>query len=225
MRNENQLAFPYIHTVNILRSILLLCLLLCSTMAAPSGRSAAVLGATGAVGKEIVKSLLARNWTSVTLLNRRPTKDLFPKDGRIVEMVVPMENGEVNGALQQACERIFREQKTSSLFIAMGVGAPSKTTEEVVRRVDLHLPSACVRGAKSSGIVQHVSILTAVGADVAAVPATSDALFGLIPRTRASGGLYNHLKGKIEENIKALDFQTASTFRPATLIGTPNTPG
>ena len=30
--------------------------------------------------------------------------------------------------------------------------------------------------------------------------------------------------GLIEDSIKALSFRSASTFRPATLIGTPNTP-
>ena len=194
-----------------------------------AARSAAVLGATGAVGREVVQSLLlTRNdWDPIVLLNRRPSLASFPSDPRLVEQIIPMSANDLQegGPLEKECSQIFRTHATSVLFITMGVGAPSKVLEDELRRVDVDIPTSVARGAAATTSVAHVSILTAVGADIAAIPA-SDGLFGMMPRTRAGGGLYNFCKGKVEENIQAMsETWHTSTFRPATLIGTPNTPG
>ena len=196
-----------------------------STMG-PTKRSAAVLGSTGAVGKEIVKSLIHRNWDSIILINRRNLKEtsIVDTDGykeKVKEYIVDMENVD---AFESKCTEIFREENSQAIFIAMGVGAPSKVDEPTLRKADVELPAAFAKGAKEgTSSVKHVSILTAIGANKNAVPDTHD-YFGLIPRTRAGGGLYNQAKGQIEETLKELNFPSLSAFRPAALIGTPNTP-
>lgn len=198
-----------------------------SPVSAATRKTAAVLGATGAVGKEIVKSLTARGWEAV-LLNRREVADVDGEGNRIRQVVVPMKGGEGGGPLESSCEEILRKEGVDAVFVSMGVGAPSKYGGEegaaLLKRVDVDLPTACARGARKVESVKHFSILTAVGADVKAVPDKSDSMFGLISRARAGGGLYNHCKGKVEENIRSLGFPTFSTFRPAALLGTPNTP-
>ena len=197
-----------------------------SSAMGPTKRSAAVLGSTGAVGKEIVKSLIHRNWDSIVLINRRNLKEtsIVDTDGykdKVREYIVDMENVET---FESKCTEIFKEENSQAIFIAMGVGAPSKVDESTLRRADFELPAAFANGAKEgASSVKHVSILTAFGADKNAVPDTHD-YFGLIPRTRAGGGLYTQLKGQIEETLKELSFPSLSTFRPAALIGTPNTP-
>ena len=206
----------------------------------PQGRrTAAVLGATGAVGQQVVRALLQRGWSNVHLLNRREmgpiqldnkdNDDALKVASRIHEHIVPMADGASGGPLEAACGKIFHEHAVDALFITMGVGAPSKYKgqegADLLKRVDVQLPTACARGARSSSLsVAHVSILTAVGADVDSVPDTSDRLFGMISRARAGGGLYNHCKGRVEQNIRDLGFPSFSTFRPAALLGTPNTP-
>lgn len=194
---------------------------------ASSSRTAAVLGATGAVGKEVVRALLQRGWSEVHLLSRRDP-DVPDADARVVHHTVPMREGGVGGPLETHCATILQQHSVDAVFVTMGVGAPSQFKGEEgaahLTRVDVTLPTACARGARASGSVKHVSILTAVNANVNAKPDTSDRLFGLLSRTRAGGGLYNHCKGKVEENIRALGFPTFSTFRPAALLGTPNTP-
>jgi len=186
-------------------------------------RTAAVLGATGAVGTELVNTLVDQGW-NVVLLNRRSV-DKFTNKPNITQHIVPMDD---ESALESACAGVIREASASSLFISMGVGAPSKTPgqegADILKRVDVALPSACARGAKAAGCVQHVSILTAVGADADAKPNLDDGFLKLLPMARASGPLYNQQKGIIEQNIKEMAFPTFSTFRPATLLGTPNTP-
>ena len=105
--------------------------------------------------------------------------------------------------------------QVSAGFNTMGVGKPRTASEDELRRIDLTLPSAFAASVRGAG-VRHFSSLTAVGADASATPGRS---------TAAGGGLYNMLKGQLEENISKLEFESAATFRPATLLGTPNTPG
>ena len=189
-------------------------------------RSAAVLGSTGAVGKEIVKSLINRNWDSIVLINRRQLTEpsivnANSYNEKVKEYIVDMEN--INN-FENKCAEIIKEENSQAIFIAMGVGAASKVDEPTLRKADFELPAAFAKGAKEgTSSVQHVSILTAVGANKDAVPDSHD-YFGLIPRTRAGGGLYQQLKGQIEQKLAELNFPTLSVFRPAVLLGTPHTP-
>jgi nucleoside-diphosphate-sugar epimerase len=189
-----------------------------------AGKRAAVLGATGAVGTEIVKSLVARGWDSVIVLNRREVSTFDGMPG-VKQQLVTLDNGEVNGDFEAACAAALgAAPKVDALFVALGVGAPSQkpyVTEAEFRRIDELLPSACARGAQAAG-VKHVSILTSTGADSTAIPATTDGYF--LPRTHAGGGLYLQVKGRVEDNLQGMGFASCSVFRPAALIGTPNTP-
>ena len=176
--------------------------------------TAAVLGATGAVGKEVLAHLVKRSdWGKVIVVNRR---HIDYKSSKIEQHIVDMETE----TLKKSCTAVFKG--ADALFITMGVGAASKVNEEVLRKVDVDLPTACSEGAADAG-VKHVSILTAIGANANAKAGTT--LFGILPKTRAGGGLYNQCKGKVEKNIGALPFPAGvSAFRPAALIGTPHTP-
>ena len=200
-----------------------------SRAAVPSSDSltAAVIGATGAVGKEVVSHLINRDgWEKVIVINRR---SLQYKSSKIEQHVIAMETEQ----LKRKCATAL--QDADVLFITMGVGAASKVTEDVLRKVDVDLPTACSEGALKAG-VKHVSILTAIGADADAKPSTgveagliSAALHvvtWVLPKTRAGGPLYNQCKGLVERNIGALEFPWGmSAFRPAALLGTPHTPG
>ncbi len=59
------------------------------------------------------------------------------------------------------------------------------------------------------------------GADATANPKS---LLGRVWGTGAAGPFYNWCKGTVEENFRNLHFASFSTFRPATLLGTPHTP-
>eukprot|EP00550_Attheya_septentrionalis_P008550 CAMPEP_0198291350 /NCGR_PEP_ID=MMETSP1449-20131203/8908_1 /TAXON_ID=420275 /ORGANISM="Attheya septentrionalis, Strain CCMP2084" /LENGTH=254 /DNA_ID=CAMNT_0043989977 /DNA_START=38 /DNA_END=799 /DNA_ORIENTATION=+ len=179
--------------------------------------TAAVIGATGAVGKEIVHHLVKRDaWSKVIVLNRR---EVSYESSKVEQHIVSMDD-ETN--LEETCKTLL--SNTDALFVTMGVGAPSKGDEETLKRVDVTMPSACARGAKTAG-VQHVSILSAFGANINAKPA---GFFSskIMPKTAAGGPLYNKCKGTVEQNMTSLHFpKSVSIFRPAALIGTPSTPG
>tara|TARA_B100000795_G_scaffold40753_1_gene26738 strand:- start:317 stop:1069 length:753 start_codon:yes stop_codon:yes gene_type:complete len=180
--------------------------------------TAVVLGGSGAVGKEVVAALCknATPWVSVHVFGRRriPEFDAFPK---VTQHLVEMDDAAAASAgfatgLKEAGD-------ASAAFNLMGVGTPSKSTEEELTRIDFAVPAAFASAAKAAG-VRHLSVLSAVGADKEAKPGG----FLGFGKTSAGGGLYNMLKGKIEDKVESLGFESASTFRPATLIGTPNTP-
>eukprot|EP00756_Hemistasia_phaeocysticola_P065827 Hpha_TRINITY_DN8816_c0_g1::TRINITY_DN8816_c0_g1_i1::g.141315::m.141315 len=183
-------------------------------------RKAAVLGGTGSVGQHVIEDLLKRGWEEVVMISRRET-GAFKQHvaaGRVREHVVDMSKG--MDVLQAQCEEVMKREGTHALFMTLGVGAPRQATEEELRRVDVHIPTACARGARNCETVRHVGLLTAVNADASAAPGSSSR-----PPTSGGGWVYNQCKGQVEQNLREMGFNTASAFRPAALIGSPNTPG
>eukprot|EP00486_Rosalina_sp_Unknown_P004099 CAMPEP_0201576988 /NCGR_PEP_ID=MMETSP0190_2-20130828/23148_1 /ASSEMBLY_ACC=CAM_ASM_000263 /TAXON_ID=37353 /ORGANISM="Rosalina sp." /LENGTH=168 /DNA_ID=CAMNT_0048008533 /DNA_START=326 /DNA_END=832 /DNA_ORIENTATION=- len=98
----------------------------------------------------------------------------------------------------------------------MGVGAPSKTDEETLEKVDVTLPTEFAKAVNNHKI-SHIALLSSVGADIT----KKKNWLG----TSAGGGLYLHLKGQIEHNLSTMGFKSVGLFRPSTLYGSPNTPG
>jgi nucleoside-diphosphate-sugar epimerase len=189
-------------------------------MAAPVSAqfTAAVLGGSGAVGKEIVSKLLEGNrWKKVVLLNRREMQFGTDNLEKLEQHILPIDNAE---ELEAASKQILSDSKVDAIFVAMGVGKPSSVAADDLRKVDLTLPTAFANGA-SLAKVRHASLLTSGMADANATPTT---IFGKT-LTGAGGGFYLMVKGLLEANVKAMSFTSVSTFRPAALIGTPNTPG
>ena len=80
------------------------------------------------------------------------------------------------------------------------------------------LPSAYSEGAKEGG-VRHTSILTAVGANEAA---NITSLWAKIAGTASYGPFVQKVKGTIENNLHALEFESLAAYRPAGLIGKSN---
>jgi len=174
--------------------------------------TATVIGATGAVGKEVVLQLCNRaEWDKVIVINRREVEYSSPK---IEQHVVVMDID----VLETHCAA--KLGGTDALFVTMGVGAASKVNETQLKHVDVELPTAVAKGAAKAG-VRHVGILTAIQADANA-STTETPMFA--SKTRALGPLYNHCKGTVEQNMIDLKFKSIGIFRPAALIGTPHTP-
>jgi len=154
-------------------------------------RSAVVLGATGAVGSSVVRALLADDaWRRVTVLVRRPDalKDL--KDPRLERHVV-----DVLDAGQY--ERFLAGH--GAAFCTLGLGEPSKFPREEFKKVDLEGTETFAAACRRQGVT-HFLLLTAVGANA------------------KSSIYYVHIKGEVEERVKALGFARASFFRPSMLM-------
>eukprot|EP01126_Amoeba_proteus_P020458 TRINITY_DN2080_c0_g1_i1.p1 TRINITY_DN2080_c0_g1~~TRINITY_DN2080_c0_g1_i1.p1 ORF type:complete len:233 (-),score=38.48 TRINITY_DN2080_c0_g1_i1:140-838(-) len=169
-----------------------------------------VLGASGSVGTEVVSSLLNRPEVNRILLFNRRHLSSYHGEGKVEQFVVPMEVEKLGDACLPHLTGV------DAVLITMGVGAPSKVDSSELRLVDVDLPTEFATAASQAG-VYHVSLLTSAAADVNKEPC-------VFTGTKAGSGLYLHLKGLVEEKIKALGFRSVALFRPAAIVGSRNTP-
>jgi uncharacterized protein YbjT (DUF2867 family) len=159
-----------------------------------------ILGATGAVGTEVVRALLrarkdqgrARSvpFAQVTALVRRPFGIPDVPSERLASHIVDVFD-------PAAYEPYLAGHDTA--FCTLGVGQPSKVTREELYRVDVAAAAAFAAACRRQG-VSHFSLLTAVGAD---------------PGSRFH---YLKYKGEAEQRVRAEGFSRASFFRPSMIM-------
>jgi uncharacterized protein YbjT (DUF2867 family) len=114
-------------------------------------RKAVVAGATGLIGKELVRLLLDEPaYTVVTLLVRRPTGLMHPK---LDEKVIVFD----------LLEQVDADFHGADVFCTLGTTIKKAGTQEAFRRVDYDYPLALGRKAKDEGASQLL-IVTAMGA-------------------------------------------------------------
>jgi len=148
-----------------------------------------MLGATGAVGTEVVSTLITMSeLASLTLLGRREVEGIS-HDG-----------------LHQYKADIFDPSSYAmhldghtTAICTLGVGEPSKVSREDFVRIDklaaLDFATAC----KSAG-VKHFQLLGSIGSDA------------------ASRSFFLRTKGELENALKALDFERLSLFQPSMIL-------
>jgi len=151
-----------------------------------------MLGATGAVGGEALKALLDISAAKrITLLGRRSVPDM-PAD-RVAQH-------EIN---------IFEPDTYASLVsghdvavCTLGVGEPSKASREHFLKVDKLAVIDFAKACKAGG-VKHFELLASIGLSA------------------DSSNFYLRSKGELVEELKALNFDRLSIFKPS-MIMTPN---
>lgn len=146
-------------------------------------------GATGAVGTEVVKSLCKNgNVHQLTLLGRRS----------FTAVDAP--------TIQQHTIDLLNPESYQSLLVnhqaaicTVGVGQPSKVSKEQFLKIDYQAVLDFARSCKKAE-VQHFSLLSSVGIDA------------------TSSVFYLQSKGKLVEEIKALNFTRFSVFQPSMIL-------
>jgi uncharacterized protein YbjT (DUF2867 family) len=151
---------------------------------------AIVIGATGAVGGSLVRTLLAsRACEGVIALTRRPIESATGDKLRV--HVIDLERlEEAAAALGSDC---------SVAFCTMGIGQPRKVSFDEFWRVDVEYAGAFARGAAAAG-VQHISLLSSVGANA------------------GSRNPYLRAKGAAEQAVEGAGMVRTSLFRPSLLV-------
>ena len=181
--------------------------------------AAVVLGASGSVGKALVRALIAdRGFTPVVSMTRRsqPEQVAMARDAGIElrEALVPTMTP---AALEAATADAIRSLEGDVVGLStLGVGAgTAKLTISEHRAIDVELNAAFARVLASSGRVDHLAFMSAVGAD----PTASETGAGA-----AGGARYARVKGEAEEAVKRDGPRVVSIFRPAMIIGSAHTP-
>jgi uncharacterized protein YbjT (DUF2867 family) len=184
-----------------------------------STQAAVVLGASGSVGKALIKELIRNGSFNpiVTLVRRsQPDPITMARDAGVElrEILVPaMDPAGLETATTEAVRSLDRDAVGLSV---LGVGAgTAKLTLDEHRAVDVQLNTAFARGLKASGRVRHLAFMSAAGADPTAAASGSGA---------PGMSRYARVKGEAEEAVKESGPAVVSIFRPGMIIGSQHTP-
>ncbi|MGF9712118.1 NAD(P)H-binding protein [Paenibacillus naphthalenovorans] len=153
--------------------------------------TAIVAGATGLVGRELVRLLLSDlEYDKVIALVRRPIELNHEK---LIQRMTDWEEGPLEQAIKD-------DLNGSHVFCALGTTIRKAKTKEQFRKVDFDYPVRLGRLAKKYGASSFL-IVSAMGA-------SKDSLF-----------FYSQVKGEVEESLKDLDLPSLHIFRPSLLLG------
>lgn len=164
-----------------------------TTTPASSSRIALVAGASGLVGREILKALLAdASVTAVHSLGRRTLQLSHPK----------LTQHQVDFAALAASPSALLTAlgDIDEAYIALGTTIKVAGSQEAFRAVDFDAVVAVAQAARAAGATQ-LGVVTAMGAD------TKSSIF------------YNRVKGETEAVLGTIGFSTLVIARPSFLAG------
>ncbi|GFR47824.1 hypothetical protein Agub_g9601 [Astrephomene gubernaculifera] len=167
---------------------------------AVSGLTAVVLGATGAIGSELVQQLVNNpGFKKVVTVGRRALDGAPTGPVELVQRTVNMD------ALETEAKDAFTGADV--VFCALGTTRKTAGSADAFKKVDFEYVDKSARLAHACG-VRHYSLVSAQGANHKC-PANDLGLF--------HGLLYKKTKGMAEQSVLQQGFQRASIFRPGLL--------
>ncbi len=159
-------------------------------MGSRASDTAVVIGATGLVGRECVKQLVARlEFAGVTAVARRAVPDPL-ESPRLQTALVNFDRLDEDSALFRA----------SHVFCALGSTIKQAGSAERFRQVDFGYALRVAELALAGG-ARHFLLVSSVGAK------------------STSRGLYLRVKGELERAIVSLGFPSVTVARPSFLLG------
>ena len=150
--------------------------------------TAVIIGATGAVGKEILKEILCGDFYERIYVLGRNSISRLPEDGRLTKIVIDFENMRFDTSILD----------DTDVFAALGTTIKTAGSKENQRKIDVDYT---VNFAKlCEGKVRSFNIVSAIGAN------------------SKSKNFYNSLKGELEDKLKEMNLGTLRIFQPSLLI-------
>lgn len=152
------------------------------------GNTAVIIGATGAVGKEILKEILDGDFYERIYVLGRNSILRLPEDGRLTKIVIDFENMRFDTSILDDVD----------VFAALGTTIKIAGSKENQRKIDVDYT---VNFAKlCEGKVRSFNVVSAIGAN------------------SKSKNFYNSLKGELEDKLKEMNLGTLRIFQPSLLI-------
>src|SRR3954466_9939283 len=149
-----------------------------------------IVGATGLVGRECLRLLLADNgFSRIVVLTRRPLSPVV-RSPKLETHVIDFEH-------LNEYDELFR---VDAILCALGTTIRQAGSRTRFRTVDHEYPLAFAKIGRRAGC-GHFLVVSALGAN---------------PRSRV---FYNRIKGELEEALRALDYPRLTIVRPSLLLG------
>ena len=150
--------------------------------------TAVIIGATGAVGKEILKEILGTEYYERIYVLGRNSISRLPEDDRLTKIVIDFENMRFDTSILDDAD----------VFAALGTTIKIAGSKENQRKIDVdytvNFAKLCERKVRSFNVV------SAIGAN------------------SKSKNFYNSLKGELEDKLKEMNLGTLRIFQPSLLI-------
>lgn len=154
--------------------------------------TAVIIGATGAVGSEILKTALDSTFYEKVYILGRSSIEKISNNSKLEKIVVDFENLEFDTTILE----------NADVFAALGTTIKIAGTKENQKKIDLDYT---VNFAKlCEGKIRSFNVVSALGAN------------------SSSKNFYSSLKGKLEDELKKLSIESLRIFRPSLLIAKRN---
>lgn len=152
------------------------------------GNTAVIMGATGAVGKEILKEILGGDFYERIYVLGRNSISRLPEDDRLTKIVIDFENMRFDTSILDDAD----------VFASLGTTLKIAGSKENQRKIDVDYT---VNFAKlCEGKVRSFNVVSAIGAK------------------SNSKNFYNSLKGELEDKLKEMNLGILRIFQPSLLI-------
>ena len=151
-------------------------------------KTAVIIGATGAVGKEILKEILADNFYNKVYILGRESIGKLGDEERLTKIIVDFENLNFDTSILEDAD----------IFASLGTTIKIAGSKENQRKIDVdytvNFSKVC------EGKVRSFNVVSAIGAN------------------SKSKNFYNSLKGELEDKLKVMNLGVHRIFQPSLLI-------
>ena len=155
-------------------------------------KTAVIIGATGAVGKEILKEILADNFYNKVYILGRESIGKLGDEERLTKIIVDFENLNFDTSILEDAD----------IFASLGTTIKIAGSKENQRKIDVDYT---VNFSKlCEGKVRSFNVVSAIGAN------------------SKSKNFYNSLKGELEDKLKVMNLGVLRIFQPSLLISKRN---
>ena len=150
--------------------------------------TAVIIGATGAVGREIVNEILSGEYYNRVYILGRSSISKLPDDSRLEKIIIDFDNIDFDMDILE----------NADVFASLGTTIKTEGSKENQRKIDVDYT---VNFAKlCEGKVRSFNVVSAIGAN------------------SKSKNFYNSLKGELEDKLKEMNLRTLRIFQPSLLI-------
>mgnify|MGYP000971476599 FL=1 len=151
-------------------------------------KTAVIIGATGAVGKEILQEIIADDFYNKVYILGRQSIDKLADEERLTKIIVDFENLNFDTSIL----------KDADVFSSLGTTIKIAGSKENQRKIDVDYT---VNFSKlCEGKVRSFNVVSAIGAN------------------SKSKNFYNSLKGELEDKLKVMNLGVLRIFQPSLLI-------